>query len=496
MSPGPSTAPNVEESLAGSAAHPERYGFPKEGEYSLSYWLQGVQGDPLLNHRTTPELPASADIVIIGSGMTGTLVAKQATEAWPGKKVVVLEAREFCSGATGRNAGHCKPDQWRGFAGYEDAFGAEQALKILQNEQDTWSSLVKYVRENHVDCDLWVGDTLDVPVTPEVAATAKKNFNRYKAAGGKVDHITVTHNPAKAREKSKIKDAQACYSWSASTLYPWKLTAHIMRENLNKGVNLQTRTKVTQVTRSQSPGKWIVKSDRGDIECSQVVHATNAYSSTLEPSLRGIISPTPHMCDRIQPPVTFEGPGLTNSYGVLLPDGGLFSINPRSTAEGSVLFGGSNPGQRAFEKWVQEVPSRCIDDRLQGFKPVTEAVRTFAESELVGWKAKFNNHSWSGIIALASLTTRLHEYDLTVFQSADGVPFVGELPGLPGQWICAGHHGHGMARIFTAAPGMVKLMAGGSWTETNLPDVYQITPDRINRLKHLIENGGKVKSRL
>jgi len=28
-----------------------------------------------------------------------------------------------------------------------------------------------------------------------------------------------------------------------------------------------------------------------------------------------------------------------------------------------------------------------------------------------------------------------------LLQSADGVPFVGELPGLPGQWICAGHHG-------------------------------------------------------
>ncbi|KAL4875625.1 FAD dependent oxidoreductase [Aspergillus karnatakaensis] len=482
MSPGPTTAPNVEESLAGNAARPERFGFPKEGQYSLSYWLGGVQGDPLLYHRTTPELPSSADIVIIGSGMTGTLVAKYATEAWPGKSVVVLEAREFCSGATGRNAGHCKPDQWRGFTAYEEAFGTEQALKILQNEQDTWSALVRYVRENNVDCDLWVGDTLDVPVTPEVAATAKNNFERYKAVGGKVDHITVTHDPTKAQEISQIKDAQACYAWPASTLYPWKLTAHVMRENLKKGVNLQTRTRVSQVTQSSnSPEEWIVRSDRGDIECSRVVHATNAYSSALEPSLRGIISPTPHMCDRIKPPVNLVGSGgLKNSYGVLLPDGGLFSINPRSDQEGSVLFGGSNPGQREFERWVQENPSRATDDGLQGFKSVTEAVQTFAESQINGWKAQFDNHSWSGIIAL----------------SADGVPFVGELPGLPGQWICAGHHGHGMARIFTAAPGLVRLMAGDSWAETKLPDVYQITPSRINRLKQVIEEGGKVKSRL
>jgi hypothetical protein len=48
-----------------------RFGFPKnlkEG-VSLSHWLKTVQGDPLLDHRTTPDLPTSADIVIIGSGV-------------------------------------------------------------------------------------------------------------------------------------------------------------------------------------------------------------------------------------------------------------------------------------------------------------------------------------------------------------------------------------------------------------------------------------------
>ncbi|KAL4773191.1 FAD dependent oxidoreductase-domain-containing protein [Aspergillus nidulans var. acristatus] len=395
------TISSVKESPPGNAAQSTRFGFPKEGRYSLSYWLQGVQGDPLLNHRTTPDLPSSADIVIIGSGITGTLAAKHCKEAWAEKSVVVLEAREFCTGATGRNAGHCKPDQWRGFSEYEKKFGTEQALKILDNEQQTWLALVEYVRQNNVDCDLWVGDTLDVPKTPDVAAIAKRNFEHFQAAGGKADHIKVTHDPTEASKISHIKDAQACYAWSASTLYPWKLTAHIMRDNLRKGVNLQTRTKVTQVVKSSKVlGNWTVKSDRGDIECSQVIHATNAYSSALEPSLRGLIYPQPHMCDRIIPPVTFEGSeGLTNSYGVLLPNGGLFSINPRSTTEGSVLFGGSNPGQPELERWLEAHPERGIDDSLQGFKPVTEAVRAFAESQIIGWKAEFNNDSWSGIIA-------------------------------------------------------------------------------------------------
>lgn len=80
--------------------------------------------------------------------MTGTLIAYELlTRPDPPKSVVILEARELSSGATGRNAGHCKPDQvylrriyfprqnsydvlqYRGFAKYSKLVGAEQAKK-------------------------------------------------------------------------------------------------------------------------------------------------------------------------------------------------------------------------------------------------------------------------------------------------------------------------------------------------------------------------------
>lgn len=196
-----------------------------------------------------------------------------------------------------------------------------------------------------------------------------------------------------------------------------------MRENLSKGVNLQTRTKAVKITETPDPNpeswRWIVQTPRGPINCNQVIHATNAYSSALEPSLRGLIYPSPHMCNRIKPPVEFEDPnpaGLTNSYGVLLPEGGLFSINPRSTREGSVLFGGSNPGQAAFERWVNEpeYPERGVDDGIEVFGAVTEAVREFAEREIEGWKAEFRVDGWSGIIGRVSLFSSLFFYTVLV----------------------------------------------------------------------------------
>ncbi|ORY11139.1 FAD dependent oxidoreductase-domain-containing protein [Clohesyomyces aquaticus] len=472
--PDTATVLNVEEYGSSPPTH-ERTGFPKQGGQSLSYWLQQVRCDPLLDHRTTEELPEEVDTVIIGSGITGSLVAKSHLQIWPEKRIVILEAREFCSGATGRNAGHCKPDQWRHFVKFEKAFGTEQALKILQNEQVTWQALVEYIQGNRVDCDLWIGDTFDVPLDHEVAKIAKEMFDRYVEVGGKVDHIKVTQDPVEAAKVSRIKSAKACYAWPASTLQPWKLTASIMRDNINHGANLQTFTVAQSVVESPSNRqKWVVKTDRGDIACDTVVHATNAYSAAIESSLKGIIAPTPHMCNKVIPPRSWSGSkAIQNSYGVLLPDGGLFSINPRCTADGVVMFGGSNPGQKKLDQYIERHPERCVDDGFARVDDVTKHVRNFVDKEFEGWNAgeigpgEGFDYSWSGIIG----------------RSADGVPFVGELPDKPGQWICAGHHGHGMARIFTAAPGLVKLMNGETWSATGLPDVYKMTPERLQNIK-------------
>lgn len=68
-----------------------------------SFWLSSPSPF-LLRHRTTPSLPPDADIVIIGSGITGASVARYLVEDGRAKglSVVMVEAREAGWGATGR----------------------------------------------------------------------------------------------------------------------------------------------------------------------------------------------------------------------------------------------------------------------------------------------------------------------------------------------------------------------------------------------------------
>lgn len=86
---------------------------------TTAYWQDPP--DRIAECRTTTALPPTADIVIIGSGITGAAVAWNLLKnaAVPGSedyvigdavgpRVVMLEARQACSGATGRN-GKCSP---------------------------------------------------------------------------------------------------------------------------------------------------------------------------------------------------------------------------------------------------------------------------------------------------------------------------------------------------------------------------------------------------
>jgi FAD dependent oxidoreductase len=68
---------------------------------TISYWQDPP--DEIADLRSTVDLPNVADIVVIGSGISGSCISNMLLQALPGSKVVMLEARQAASGASGRN---------------------------------------------------------------------------------------------------------------------------------------------------------------------------------------------------------------------------------------------------------------------------------------------------------------------------------------------------------------------------------------------------------
>lgn len=66
-----------------------------------SYWQDPP--DEIADCQTTPDLPNEADIVIVGSGVSGSSISYNLLSSNPHLKVILLEARQAASGASGRN---------------------------------------------------------------------------------------------------------------------------------------------------------------------------------------------------------------------------------------------------------------------------------------------------------------------------------------------------------------------------------------------------------
>jgi glycine/D-amino acid oxidase-like deaminating enzyme len=64
--------------------------------------------------------------------------------------------------------------------------------------------------------------------------------------------------------------------------------------------------------------------------------------------------------------------------------------------------------------------------------------------------------------------------------SDDGCPYVGEIPYRSGQYVCAGFTGHGMPQTFLAAEAIASMIVHGkSFEDTELPGLFNISPDRL-----------------
>jgi hypothetical protein len=68
---------------------------------TISYWQDPP--DEIANLQSTKHLPEHVDYIIIGSGISGASIACNLIKKKPHSSILMLEARQACSGATGRN---------------------------------------------------------------------------------------------------------------------------------------------------------------------------------------------------------------------------------------------------------------------------------------------------------------------------------------------------------------------------------------------------------
>ncbi|EGX92925.1 FAD dependent oxidoreductase [Cordyceps militaris CM01] len=443
----------MEELYAQALADPQ---LPRDNP-TTAFWQ--LPPHPSMSETRSAELPTTTDYAIIGSGVTGCSMAKTLLDSTPSatSSVTVFEARKLTSGATGRNGGLLTNFVPGHFKHLIDQLGHEQAIKIARFANRTLEKMHSLANSSDEFRDASVvRRTLDV-----IAFDDHQSFNDEKE-GFKLYEKYVTEEAG----KTQILTAEelAAYNVKANSgaiLFPngafWpyrlitRLWAQLQKQHAPR-LSIETNTPVTEIAYdpSNATHPYVLKTPRGSVRASKILHATNGYSGHLLPGLRGKIYPLRGTMSTQKPPAAFGNHGNAITWSRV--GGGGFDPTT-NVIELGLYYSNQNPQS---------------GDVFIGENIRTKLPRCFTK----GWEETSEHEVrkvWSGIMGF----------------TGDRLPLIGKLPasatkrrGDGGEWIAAGFNGYGMPLCWSSGEAVAKMILGQD-VDDFLPKSFVVTEERL-----------------
>ncbi|KAH8730277.1 FAD dependent oxidoreductase-domain-containing protein [Phaeosphaeriaceae sp. PMI808] len=452
-----------------------------------SYWIEAADS-PLRNFRSGDELPEETDVAIIGSGCAGASTAywihKYTENAATQPHVTLLEARDICGSATGRNGGQLRPHAYSRYSLWSERFGPHGAMELIIHEMAHLPAFKDLALEEGIteEVCLKFGETFDAAMTDEAWARLKGALEAMQKDHGDAHEIVrvckIIDDADKVEEFSQMKGAIAAIVHPTGQIWPYKFVHALLRIVLQKGnLNLQAHTPVTNVSERDVDGWITATTDRGTIRARTVVHTTNRWASHLLPEFSKLILPDRSALAVIKAPPGFikhtgsqHWDKTVNNYHLQLPP-------PYNT----IIIGGAR-------QLLVHKPDECLlnDDEDKQFAGAADFFKSWPASDVTAWPGSScaelgekddEGGCWTGVQSA----------------SADNFPFIGPVPGRNGHYIAAGFDGHGMPRVLLSAAHIAPLVLeslGIEYTQPllaasfpPLPQPFHAHPERIERLQ-------------
>ncbi|KAG2339586.1 nucleotide-binding domain-containing protein [Suillus weaverae] len=427
------------------------------------------------------QLPTHTDFVVVGSSIAGTSVG--ARTDGHGVRVVMLEARDACSGATGRNGGHIWP-LYHDYTSLNCDHGQAELRSVAEQEGILAESRWREV------------ESIDVFYNSDMLEKAKTKVQTYKAdLPFDAEHHNV-HEAKEAIEKYCLaSDTLCCISSSAASITIPRPLYNLFFPNettkLTYHFSLCTNTPCTSISPPTSSNLYYTLSTpRGTITTPHIIHATNGWASTLLEKFRSKIIPFRGNMTAQRPgqslPIPDSNPTSHRSFIFYTRPIGYECLTQLPTREHELMLGGgfaqyNNEGYKAMGNTDDTTYSTRIGAHLSSVLP-----RCFGENnwgrEGVPLQGAMGSGRrgrvkalWSGILGI----------------SVDLIPWVGRLPRVnsekeqgvhvgaaPGEWIAAGHSGEGTVHAWLRGKALAE-MALGREVEEWFPDIMRVSERTI-----------------
>jgi len=279
-------------------------------------------------------LPERVDVLVIGSGYTGSSAALTLAKA--GREVLILDKRRAGEGASSRNGGICSGNLKPSLGALTEKLGRERALAIYREGISARKFVGERIQEEKIDCDYKMTGRFTGVTHPRHLEKVKREVDVLN---------TQLDIPAWFVEKQNVSDELGTELFlggyvreDIGGLHPGKYQLGLLGAATRAGAVFQGGVTVQSVERDGARHRIVTSS--GTIVADHVIAATNGYLDSYLPWLQKRVVPIPSQ-------IIVTAPISPNLMKQLMPKGRMCGTTDRlfnyyrPTPDGErIMFGG------------------------------------------------------------------------------------------------------------------------------------------------------------
>lgn len=429
---------------------------------------------PLHHIQTSPTLPASADVVVIGGGIIGVFTAYYLAQR--GVSVALVEKGRIGAEQSSRNWGWCRQQN-------RDA----RELPLASKSLDLWE---RFAAESGEDTGFHRCGLLYLS-NDEAELSRWSSWRDFAKTAGVTTYMLNSRQAAQRGQATGRAWKGGVFSSTDGTADPGKAAPAVAAALIKLGGSVHQNCAARGIETEGGRVSGVI-TEAGVIKTRTAVLAGGAWASSFcrqlgirfpQASIRQSILSVAPVEDRLPDAVVFTG-GVSATrrndgrYALAISGRARVDVTPqfmrfapqflpmfakrwRSLLPGGLQ--GIRGGHETLKRWRLDAPTPMERVRILDPKPCLSTIREThrrAVELLPQFRDAKITHAWAGFVD----------------STPDGVPGIGEVPSIPGFILAAGFSGHG----FGIGPGAGHLIADLATGAEPIVDPIPYRPERFS----------------